>query len=187
MSLFARELSEVWDALRASKAQRNDYLTETQIRKLRGIWDLRFEFEYPVTVLAGPNGSGKSTVLFACACAYREPNQSPRKLTPGKLFPNFVTKQQDVSSDARQLSEITFHYIHDNNRFPMSWKRGRNWNRSFTGGTGKTQPERHVYLRTLANLTNPSEVRSILQLSRKEVATESLTARGKSPPSELWG
>ena len=37
------------------------------------------------------------------------------------------------------------------------------------------QPERDVYLRTLANLTNPSEVRSILQLARKELQTRTLS------------
>ena len=77
MSLISRELREVWVALRAAKGQRDDDLAEVRIRNLRGIWDLRFPFPYPVTVLAGPNGSGKSTVLFACACAYRVPGRGP--------------------------------------------------------------------------------------------------------------
>ena len=77
MSLISRELREVWDALRAAKGQRDDDLAEVRIRNLRGMWDLRFPFDYPVTVLAGPNGSGKSTVLFACACAYRVPGRDP--------------------------------------------------------------------------------------------------------------
>ena len=54
MSLISRELREVWDALRAAKGQRNEDLAEVRIRNLRGIWDLRFSFPYPVTVLAGP-------------------------------------------------------------------------------------------------------------------------------------
>ena len=174
--MIARELRSVWDALRASKAQRDDYLTEAQIRKLRGIWDLRFEFEYPVSVLAGPNGSGKSTILFACACAYSVPGKGSREMTPGKLFPNFNSSQQAIASDVPQPSELEYFYLHAGDRLSMSWKRGRNWRRSFAGRSGHSQPERQVYLRTLANLTNPSEVRSVLQLGRKQVEAESLSS-----------
>ena len=46
---------------------------------------------------------------------------------------------------------------------------GKVWSRS------GSLPEREVYLRTLANLTSPSEVRSILQLGRKEVRTEAIS------------
>ena len=82
MSLIARELREVWDALRASNGHREEALTAVRIRALRGIWDIRIPLEYPVSVLAGPNGCGKSTVLFACACAYRVPGGTPRDFTP---------------------------------------------------------------------------------------------------------
>ena len=40
------------------------------------------------------------------------------------------------------------------------------------GRKGGQQPERQLYMRTLANLTNPSEVRSLLQLVRKELQAE---------------
>ena len=73
MPLITRELREVWDALRAGAGHRDDALAEVRIRKLRGIWDLRLPFKYPVSVLAGPNGCGKSAVLFACAYAYDVP------------------------------------------------------------------------------------------------------------------
>ena len=106
MSLIARELREVWDALRASNGYREEALTAVRIKRLRGIWDLRIPLEYPVSVLAGPNGCGKSTVLFACACAYRVPGGNPRNFTPGSLFPNFTSRQQDVSSDAPQQTRI---------------------------------------------------------------------------------
>ena len=42
------------------------------------------------------------------------------------------------------------------------------------GRNGASQPERPVYLRTLASLTNPSEVRSLLQLGREPVETRTL-------------
>jgi len=73
MSQIAAQLNEVWNALCASKGKRDEALVEVRIRSLRGIRDLRFPFDYPVSVLPDPNGSGKSTVLFACACTYRVP------------------------------------------------------------------------------------------------------------------
>lgn len=172
--MITRELNEVWDALRASKAQRDDYLTETRLRKLRGIWDLRFEFEYPVSVLAGPNGSGKSTILFACACAYGAPESGGRNMTPTTLFPNFTSQQLAVSSDAPQESKLEYFYLHNGERFSMTWQRSKSWRRRFPSRDGRDQPARQVYLRTLANLTNPSEVRSVLQLGRKQVESETL-------------
>ena len=112
MSLIARELREVWDALRASNGHREHALSAVRIRELRGIRDLRIPFVYPVSVLAGPNGCGKSTVLFACACAYQVPGGSPRDFTPGSLFPDFTSRQQAVASDAPQQTLIGFQYLH---------------------------------------------------------------------------
>ena len=169
MSLISRELREVWDALRAAKGQRDEDLAEVRIRNLRGIWDLRFPFPYPVTVLAGPNGSGKSTVLFACACAYRVPGRGPGDFAPSRLFPNFVSRQDAVRSDPVPGTQLEFHYLHRGDRLSMTWRRGKSWSRK-----GDSQPERQVYLRTLANLTNPAEVRSILQLGRKQFQTETI-------------
>ena len=169
MSLISRELREVWDALRAAKGQRDEDLAEVRIRNLRGIWDLRFPFSYPVTVLAGPNGSGKSTVLFACACAYRVAGRGPGDFAPSRLFPNFVSRQDAVRSDPAPGTQLEFHYLHRGNRLSMTWRRGKSWSRK-----GDSQPERQVYLRTLANLTNPAEVRSILQLGRKQFQTETI-------------
>ena len=175
MSIVADDpFREVWDALRADNSHRDDALNAVRIAKLRGIWDLRIPLEYPVSVLAGPNGSGKSTVLFACACAYQVPS-SPRRFTPSSLFPNFTTRQDAVSSDAPQQTEIEFEYLHHGNNRSMTWRRRRSWTRSFPRRNDGPQPERPVYLRTLANLTNPSEVRSVLQLGRKRVETETVS------------
>ena len=168
MSQIDRELNEVWDALRASRGQRDEALEEVRITNLRAIETLRIPFDYPVCVLAGPNGSGKSTVLFACASAYRVPGR-PGRFTPGRLFPNFISQQEAVRSDAAPETELDFHYLHRGDRHSMLWKRGKSWRPS------GSLPEREVYLRTLANLTSPSEVRSILQLGRKQVQTETIS------------
>ena len=175
MSLMNRQLHEVWDALRASQRHRDDALSEIRIRKLRGIEDLRVPFQYPVSVLAGPNGSGKSTVLFACACAYRDPGRSPREFTPTSLFPNFTNQRPGDLSDHVRHTELEFHYVYRGDRISMVWRRRKSWNRSYMGRKGGRQPEREVYLRTLANLTNPSEVRGILQLGRKDFETRTLS------------
>ena len=175
MSLMKKQLQEVWDALRASQRHRDDALSEVRIRKLRGIEDLRVPFQYPVSVLAGPNGCGKSTVLFSCACAYRVPGRGPREFTPTSLFPNFTNQQPGDLSDPVRQTELEFHYVYGGDRLSMVWRRRKSWNRSYMGRKGGMQPEREVYLRTLANLTNPSEVRGILQLGRKEFETRSLS------------
>ncbi len=172
---LVKQLQEVWDALRADNSRRDHALQSIRIRNLRGIQDLRVPFTYPVSVLAGPNGCGKSTVLFACACAYRDPKRKPKDLTPSSLFPNFDNRRQQELSDSIERTELAFDYIHEGANYPMDWNRGKSWNRSFRGRKGGKQPERTVYLRTLANLTNPSEVRGLLQLARKEFETETLT------------
>ena len=177
MSLIDRQLHEMWDALRAEGAQRPDSLRAVRIRHLRGIRDLRVPFSYPVCVLAGPNGCGKSTVLFACACAYQDPDRGPRDLLPGSLFPNFAHGRRGELSDRVERTELEFDYVQDGGSYAMAWKRGRSfrWGRSFMGRKGGEQPNRTLYLRTLANLTNPSEVRGLLQLARKPFQTEELT------------
>jgi len=169
MPQIDKELKEVWDALRANRGQRDEALEEVRITNLRAIDDLRVPFDYPVSVLAGPNGSGKSTVLFACACAYRAPGRRTAHFAPSRLFPNFASEQKTVRSDPVPETELDFHYVHRGNRHSMLWNRGKSWSRR------GILPERDVYLRTLANLASPSEVRSILQLGRKEVLADTIS------------
>lgn len=174
MALIETQLEEVWGALRAQGPQRANALTEVRIKNLRGIRDLRVPFNYPVCVLAGPNGCGKSTVLFSAACAYRVPGAGPRDFVPSALFPNFASAATDLA-DTPENTDIEFYYLHNNERLSMRWRRGKSWNRSFMGRPQGEQPERPLYLRTLANLTNPSEVRSLLQIGRKDTQSEQIT------------
>jgi len=174
MALLESQLNQVWDALRGQSRQRINFLEEVRIRKLRGIDDLRVPFDYPVSVLAGPNACGKSTVLFACACAYRVPGRLVRTFSPSSLFPNF-TSSATAFQDSPAATELEFHYLDKGERSSMKWRRGRSWGRSYMGRKGGQQPERDLYMRTLANLTNPSEVRSILQIARQPLATEQVT------------
>jgi predicted ATPase len=169
-------LKQVWDQLRARKPQMDYFLDEVRIQGLRGIRDLKVRLTYPVSVLSGPNTCGKSTVLFALACAYKVPGAKLRDFMPSTLFPDFRAKDAEIPSDKRSQSGLEYYYIHKGQRYQMRYSHGKTWNRSFLGQQGGSQPERKVYLRTVANLTNPSEVRSVLQLGRKKLEKEEITA-----------
>jgi len=164
MSLIDKELKSVWNRLRGNRPHREDVLEEINIRNMRGIKNLRVPFDYPVTVLAGENACGKSTVLFGCAAAYKIPKAKVKTNVPSTLFPSFSKN----GTDNMESIELEYAYIDKGHRMNMKWRRGKAWNKSFLGRKGATQPERNVYLRTLANLTNPSEVRSMLQIKHRQ-------------------
>ena len=169
-----KPLREVWDALRAQNQQRSESLRSVGIRNLRGIDDLTVSFPYPVSVLAGPNGCGKSTILFACACAYEDPGREPRRLTPGIVFPDFIDQNNQNASDVNTKTELEFDYLYKKSPYSMVWKRGKRWNTNYRGRAKGQQPRRRFYLRTLANLTNPAEVRSFLQRARQHTEIKDL-------------
>jgi len=181
MSAIRKNLEQIWTQLRSQKPSRDNYLEEISLKGLRGIRELRVPLAFPITVLAGPNGCGKSTILFALACAYKVPGAGIREFTPASIFPDFrpQTREQDAGdiTDTRQSAEITFSYIAGGERRSMRWARGKDkWNRSFFGMKKGSQPERVIFLRTLANLSNPSELRSVLQLARRQHQVESVDA-----------
>lgn len=180
MTSIVRNFEQVWLQLRSQNPSRSDSLEEVTIKGLRGIADLRVPLPFPVTVLAGPNGCGKSTVLFALACAYRVPEASPRVFTPASLFPDFRPDMPTVEADladAYRDAEITFSYVAGNVRLQMRWSRGaKKWNRSYFGRKRGSQPTRPIYLRTLSNLSNPSEVRSVLQMAQRSFRPELVDA-----------
>lgn len=171
MSLLRRNLHQVWDQLRGKKTQMPQFLESVQIKNLRGIRDLKVKFSYPVTVIAGPNGCGKSTVLFACACAYDVPGR--RDYSPAALFPNLKGGSLE---DRFQSPSFEYFFVDDNRDLGMVWRRSKSWSKSYLGRKHVHQPERALYLRTLANLTSPSEVRSILQIGSKGFEQSDLDA-----------
>lgn len=153
------------EQLQGKKPYMPHFLSEVRLEGIRGIDDLRVVFDYPVSVIAGGNATGKSTVLFATACAYRVPGAGPRDFVPSTLFPGYYPKAGDREDEKREVI-IEFDYSTPNGRLPMRWRRTKKgWNRSFLGRKGASQPERPVYIRTLSNLSNPSEVRGVLSMS----------------------
>ena len=162
--MIEKGLHRLWQQLQGKKPQLPHFLSEVQLHGIRGIADLRVAFDYPVSVIAGANGSGKSTVLFAAACAYTVPSAGVRDFVPSTLFPDYRPKLGQ-RQDARGEAIIQFDYATPQGRMAMRWRRGKGWNRSFLGRKQAKQPQRNVYLRTLSNLSNPSEVRGVLSMS----------------------
>lgn len=177
--MLKRQLEKIWDQLRVKKSQLQYYLDDVRIQNLRGIRDIKVSFSYPVTVLAGPNACGKSTILYATACLYDgQTDEQGTRRYPSDLFPGFHSTQQGVPSDQRTETVLEYSYMQEGERLQMRWRRGEKgkWNKSFFGRKKVDQPKRAVYIRTLASLTNPGEVRSILQLGRHEVKPQTLSA-----------
>lgn len=80
---------------------------------------------------------------------------------PSTLFPDYRPKLGE-RQDIQQQVTIEFNYLTPDGPHSMRWRRAKGWNRSFFGRKNASQPERQVYLRTLSNLSNPSEVRGFL-------------------------
>ena len=187
MSLIAKQFGEVWDALRADSAQASDSLDNVRIRNLRGIRELEVRFRYPVSVVVGANGCGKSTLLFACACAYDAPLGGGPDLGPADLFPDFAGGR-DRLTDAATETELGFWGTAEGERFSTMWKRqGGSWGCLGSSGSGVPDPERHVYLRTLATLTSrSSEAREWLRPRSGRLPFETKPFKAEMvPPSVL--
>ena len=169
--MLEKRLQELWANLMGKKPHMPHFLQEIHLDGIRGIGDLRVSFEYPVSVIAGGNATGKSTVLFAAACAYKVPRAGVRDFVPSTLFPDFRPKS-GARQDERKEIILDFHYVTPVGRQSMRWRRVKGWNRSYFGRKKARQPERSVYLRTLSNLSNPSEVRGVLSMSRMKETPE---------------
>ena len=163
--MIERRLAELWDSLQGKKPHLPHFLSEIYLDGLRGLDNLRVLFDYPVSVIAGGNATGKSTVLFAAACAYKVPGAGPKDFVPSTLFPYYSPKLS-ARQDILQRVTLEFNYQTPEGMRSMRWRRAKGWSRSFLGRQNASQPERQVYLRTLSNLSNPSEVRGVLSMSR---------------------
>ena len=169
--MLERRLRELWDSLQGKKPHLPHFLSTIYLDGIRGFNNLRVRFNYPVSVIAGGNTTGKSTVLFSAACAYKVPGAGVKDFVPSTLFPDYRPKfgrHQDI----QQTVTMEFYYQTPEGEDSMRWRRAKGWNRSFFGRQNASQPERHVYLRTLSNLRNPSEVRGVLSMSRLKAEPE---------------
>ena len=163
--MIEKRFRDLWEQLQGKKPHLPHFLAEIHLEGIRGIDDIRVVFDYPVSVIAGGNASGKSTVLFAAACAYKVPGAGVKDFVPSTLFPDYRPKLGGREDDKGEIV-IEFDYSTPDGRRSMRWRRSKGWNRSFLGRKNASQPERPLYLRTLSNLSNPSEVRGVLSMSR---------------------
>ena len=163
--MLERRLEELWKNLQGKKPHLPHFLSEIYLDGIRGLDDLRVLFDYPVSVIAGGNATGKSTVLFAAACAYEVPGAGVRDFVPSTLFP-YYTPKLGTRQDKLQRITLAYNYQTPNGIRSMRWRYYKRWYQSFFGRQNANQPERPVYLRTLSNLSNPSEVRGVLSMSR---------------------
>ena len=164
--MIERRVGDLWQQLQGKKPHLPHFLAEIHLQGIRGIDDLRVVLDYPVSVIAGGNASGKTTVLFAAACAYRVPGAGVRDFVPSTLFPDYRPRHGEREDEKSEVI-VEFDYATPDGRRSMRWRRAKGWNRSFLGRKNARQPERPVYLRTLSNLSNPSEVRGVLSMSRQ--------------------
>ena len=167
--MIERRSRSLWEQLQGKKPHLPHFLSEIRLQGIRGIDDLRVAFDYPVSVIAGGNATGKSTVLFAAACAYKVPGAGVKDFVPSTLFPDYRPRTGGREDEKPEIV-LEFDYATPDGRRAMRWRRSKGWNRSFLGRKGASQPERPLYLRTLSNLSNPSEVRGVLRLSHLRVA-----------------
>ena len=163
--MIEKRLEELGRNLQGKKPHLPHFLSAIRLDGIRGFNNLRVPFDYPVSVIAGGNTTGKSTVLFATACAYKVPGAGVKEFVPSTLFPDYRPKLGRYQ-DMQQKVTLEFSYQTPEGDASMRWRRGKGWNRSFFGRKNASQPERQVYLRTLSNLSNPSEVRGVLSMSR---------------------
>ena len=167
-----KRLKELWPRLQGKKPHMPHFLSQIRLNGIRGIENVKITFDYPVSVIAGVNASGKSTALFAAACAYNVPDAKRRDYVPSTLFPDYRPQTGGDRKDGRPAVRIEYEYETPKGHLSMRWSRGKSWNRSYFGRKGAQQPKRKLYFRTLSNLNNPSEVRSVLQLSRLKQAPQ---------------
>ena len=167
--MLQQRFQQLWESLQGKKLHMPHFLDEIFLDGIRGISGLRVGFDYPVSVIAGENASGKSTVLFAAACAYKVKGAGVRDFVPSTLFPDFRPRAGS-RSDNHQPVTLQFEYTTPEGKRSMRrWRSGERWKKSRRNAS---QPERQIYLRTLSNLSNPSEVRGVLSMARTAAQPE---------------
>ena len=166
--MIERRLEELWRNLQGKKPHLPHFLSAIRLNGIRGLYDLRVSFDYPVSVIAGGNATGKSTVLFAAACAYSVPSRRISGLRPSTLFSDDHHLGPENQGNEWEDVTIDFDYKMTGGERSMRWRHSKKgWRRNFYGRKSTSQPERQVYLRTLSDLDNSSRINAAIILSSR--------------------
>ena len=160
--MLDRRVESLARPLRSKRRFMPHFLEAIRIQGLRGIEDLRVDFQYPVTVIAGENASGKSTVLQAAACAYEVPGPSRDDFAPMVQFPQLPRQRERGGEIGR--AALSFEYKTPEGRTAMQWLHDRAWERRLNGNGG-AQPSRPVNFRAAGSphaLPDPRRLRRLL-------------------------
>lgn len=108
-------------------------------KKLKGLHDIKIEFEKPLTAIMGVNGSGKTTVIHALACIYQ-----PDGNGENHKFPEFFIPNTDATWQGSEFSVVNELGDTAENRTIVSPKKYEKaidrWNPRYD-----SRPKRNVY------------------------------------------
>lgn len=115
-------------------------LRKIEIHGFRGINNLDFEVDSPITAISGLNGAGKSTLGQLAVCGYKQPDASEdyKRQYIKDFFPVSKADPTPISDDAK----VIYHYETDDYNAPQLLTVARAKS-SWSGY--KRQPERHCY------------------------------------------
>ena len=92
-------------------------LRKIEIHGFRGINNLNFDIDYPITAISGLNGAGKSTLGQLAVCAYKKPTTATnyKRQYVKNFFPVSKADPSPISNDAK----VIFHYETNDYRNPQ--------------------------------------------------------------------
>ncbi len=100
---------------------------------LRGVKDVKIEFNYPITAIAGANGIGKTTILQLIACLYHNDDNAykPYRFSNSKKAKSYYTFRDFFihfkGEDKSEGSEILYEYTTGKANKTHTLKKGKNW------------------------------------------------------------
>jgi predicted ATPase len=116
---------------------------DISLGQVRGLRNVKVDFQYPITAIAGRNGSCKTTVLGIAACAFHNSDENGFKL-PGRKRPYYTfsdfliqTKEESALGRIQIRYKILYNNWKPSERFPdgigEGWqvrikKRSSRWN-----------------------------------------------------------
>lgn len=139
-------MADIAKKLQAKYSEKNRYsnfgpcLRKIHIDGFRGIYNIDFELDFPITVVSGLNGAGKSTIGQLAICAYKKPSTSVdyKRQYIKDFFPISLADPKPISDEAK----VIYFYETDDHKKPQELTISRA-NSAWSGY--KRQPERHCY------------------------------------------